>query len=58
MDDSAAGGHELEIAFVDCTFVAGEVFVVDGAFEEVGYCFLTTAGKEFIISNRVFILES
>lgn len=42
VDDAASGGHELEIAFVDCAFVASEVFVVDGAVEEVGYCFLAT----------------
>lgn len=40
VDDAAAGGHELEVAGVDGAFVAGEVFVVDGAAEEVGYCFL------------------
>jgi len=42
--DSTAGCHELEVAGVDGAFVAGEVFVVDGAAEEVGYCFLAAVG--------------
>lgn len=42
MDDAAAGGHELEVAGVDGALVAGEVFVVDGAREEVCDCFLAT----------------
>lgn len=41
--DSAAGGHELKVTGVDGAGVAGEVFVVDGASEEVSYRFLATA---------------
>lgn len=44
VDDAAAGGHELEVAFVEGAAVAGEVFVVDNAFEEVRDGFLTTVG--------------
>ena len=38
--DALSRCHELEIPGVDGACVAGEVFVVDGAAEEVGYCFL------------------
>lgn len=44
VDDAAAGRHELEVAFVEGAGVAGEVFVVDDAFEEVCDCFLATVG--------------
>ena len=42
--DAAAGGHELEVAGVDGAFVAGEVFVVDGAAEEICDCLLAAVG--------------
>lgn len=40
MNDATAGSHELKIASIDSAFVTGEVFVVDGAAEEVSDCFL------------------
>lgn len=43
MHDPATGGHELKVAGIDGTGVAGEVLVVDGASEEIGYRFLATA---------------
>lgn len=43
MHDSAAGGHELKITGVNGAGVSGEVFMVDGASEEVSYSFLATA---------------
>lgn len=42
MDDTASGGHELEIAGMDRAGVSGEIFMVDGALEEVGDCLLPT----------------
>lgn len=50
VDDAAAGGHELEVALVEGAAVAGEVFVVDDAFEEVCDCFLTTVRAFFFFS--------
>lgn len=44
VDDAAAGGHELEVALVEGAAVAGEVFVVDDAFEEVCDGFLAAMG--------------
>lgn len=54
MHDAAIGGHELEVAGVDGAGVAGEVFMVDGASEEVGYCFLAAVGglAGFFKKNR------
>ncbi len=42
--DASACGHELQVARLDGAFVASEVFVVDGAVEDVGYCFLASVG--------------
>ena len=42
--DPPAGSHELEVTGFDGAGVAGEVFVVDGAVEHVGDCFLATVG--------------
>lgn len=50
--DPATGGHELQVALVYGAAVAGEIFVVDGAREEVGDCFLA-AGK--IVSDVDFV---
>jgi hypothetical protein len=44
VDDAAAGRHELEVARVEGARVAGEVFVVDDAVEEVCDCFLAAVG--------------
>lgn len=46
VDDAAAGGHELEVTLVEGAAVAGEVFVVDDAFEEVCDCFLAAVRAE------------
>lgn len=40
MHDPSACGHELQIAGLDGAGVSGEILVVDGAGEDVGYCFL------------------
>lgn len=42
VDDAAAGGHELQVAGVEGSGVAGEVFVVDDSVEEICDCLLTT----------------
>ena len=42
--DASSCRHELEVACVNGAFVAGEVFVVDGAAEEVCDCFLAAVG--------------
>ena len=44
MNNATAGSHELEVTSVDGAFVAGEVFVVDGAAEEICDCLLAAVG--------------
>lgn len=44
MNNATAGSHELEVTSVDGAFVAGEVFMIDGAAEEISDCFLATVG--------------
>ena len=39
-----SGCHELQVAGADGALVSGEVFMVDRAGEEVGYCFLPAMG--------------
>lgn len=42
--DALAGGHELEVSGVDCAAGACEVFMVDGALEEICDGFLAAMG--------------
>jgi hypothetical protein len=42
--DAFAGGHELQVALVEGSTVAGEVFMVDDSLEKICDGFLTTVG--------------
>ena len=44
MHDAPPGGHELQVARVECPLVAGKVLVVDDSLEEVGDGFLAAVG--------------
>jgi hypothetical protein len=55
VDNAATGCHELEIALLDGSLVACEVFVVDGAREKIRDSFLTyTDEKEESVYLYVF----
>lgn len=52
VDDATAGGHELEVAFVEGATLAGEVFVLGATAEDVCDCFLATMRAVVLVFRR------